>query len=297
MMVVSTKFPSSPKLRSLHLTRESSTSTVVLLSHHPEYYFEDGNLVILVENILFRVFRSTFTRHSSTFSDLFDLPQPSDNELLIEGASDANPVTLSGVSATDFERLLWILYPPTYGVCKAQTLDEWTSILELATKWDFASIRALAIRSIQSLDISPVDRIAISTKYDIADRWTMKAYIALCERPEPLSLAEADQLGLNTVVRIAQIREQLRRSGTSAGYNSLTRSAAGRRAEQQGTSWQRPNASERHRWDIGRSFLDQGGIPPPVKRRQTPVVSRPVRSAPSRSARLVAEAFGFPSST
>ncbi|KAI0785800.1 hypothetical protein C8Q75DRAFT_696685, partial [Abortiporus biennis] len=178
--------------------------------HHKDYYLEDGNLVILVENILFRVFRSTFRRHSSVFNDLFMLPEPVEGATGVEGSSDENPLVFSGISTVDFERLLWILYPPNYSMCKASTLDEWTSILHLATQWEFADIRTLAIRSLQSIDISPVDRILLSREYDIGGRWVLSAYTALCERAEPLTLAEASKLGLETSVRVAQMREQMR---------------------------------------------------------------------------------------
>ena len=65
--------------------------------------------VLQVENILFRVFRSTFIRHSAVFCDLFSLPTPSGRPT--EGANDTTPLQLPDVTARDFERLLWVLYP------------------------------------------------------------------------------------------------------------------------------------------------------------------------------------------
>ena len=69
----------------------------------------DDDLRHQVENTLFRVFRSTFTRHSGVFRDLFNLPKPVGGSP--EGLDDDNPLHFSGISAVDFERLLWILYP------------------------------------------------------------------------------------------------------------------------------------------------------------------------------------------
>ena len=187
----------------------------------------------------------------------------------------------------------------TYGTHKAQTLDEWTSILHLATRWEFTDIRALAINSIQSLNITPVDRIVISRDYDISGRWTLAAYTALCDRPEALTLEEASRLGLETSVRIAQMREQMRSTtGRGAGYRSLTRTAAARRASlPTPIRGGRGSSGERLQWDVARSFLDQEKISPPTR---TNTASPVKRSAPaakptglSRSARLVAEAFGI----
>ncbi|KAI0629687.1 hypothetical protein C8Q77DRAFT_1025903, partial [Trametes polyzona] len=176
---------------------------------HAEYYFEDGTLVVLVENTLFRLFRSTFTRHSAVFKDLFSLPTGPDGQPP-EGQNDANPLTFSGISAVDFERLLWVLYPSDYNTHRAKSADEWTSILSLATRWDFASVRALAIRQLQALDMAPVDRVLLAREFDIGGRWALAAYTALCERPAPLSVAEASRLGVETAAVVAQIREQIR---------------------------------------------------------------------------------------
>ncbi len=179
-----------------------------------------------------------------------------------------------------------------FGVHKAKTLEEWTSILDLATRWEFPDIRALAIRSLQSLDISPVDRIALSRDFDISGRWTLGAYTTLCERPEPLTFAEASKLGLESSIRIAQLREQLRGSSRPGGYRSLTRAAAARREP---NAPPKPPRQERLQWDIGRSFFDQGDIPAPIPR---PTLKRSgpktgTNTGLNRTARMVAEVFGL----
>ncbi|KAI8978253.1 hypothetical protein BD414DRAFT_421962 [Trametes punicea] len=269
------------------------------LIQHPDYYFEDGNLVILVENTLFRLFRSTFTRHSVVFRDLFSLPTGQDG-MDVEGHNDDNPLHFSGISATDFERLLWVLYPSNYGFYRATSVDEWRSILSLATLWEFTDVRALAIRSLQVLNMSPVERIVLAQEFDIDGRWTLSAYIALCERPEPLSLAEASQLGLDISIRIAQLREQLRarghKSSNMGGYHSLTHSAALRHgtAPPRTAGSSRPQRpAERLQWDVAKSFLVQGEIPPPARGpfRKTGVKASPT-SIPG-TGRLVAQAFGI----
>ncbi|KAJ7781299.1 ClpP/crotonase-like domain-containing protein [Mycena metata] len=73
---------------------------------HEEYYFEDGNLVIQVSGILFRLWGGSFRRHSKAF------PVP----LLDKAANDdEHPLVLEGVDSADFERLLWIVDPPVLG--------------------------------------------------------------------------------------------------------------------------------------------------------------------------------------
>ncbi|KAH9912776.1 uncharacterized protein BXZ73DRAFT_55888 [Epithele typhae] len=229
-------------------------------TRHPDYYLEDGNLVILVEKTLFRVFRSTFTRHSPVFRDLFSLPNPEGSTS--EGMDDANPVQLSGISPVDFERLLWVLYPLNYAHPRAGTLAEWTSILSLATRWEFSSVRTLAIHHIQSLPsafasplspptpspvstspdrrpskatstpVFPLDAILLARAYDLPrDRWLLSAYTALCTRPAPLTSAEAAGLGAEDTSRVARVREALRAREAGSrlgGYCAPTVSSAAR---------------------------------------------------------------------
>ncbi|KZT03910.1 uncharacterized protein LAESUDRAFT_683082 [Laetiporus sulphureus 93-53] len=264
---------------------------------HPEFYFEDGNLVILVEGTLFRVFRSSFTRHSAVWRELFLLPEPA--ECIPEGLSDDSPLFLSGISSVDFERLLWIIYPPRYGVHNAHGIDAWVSILDLAIRWEFADIRALAIRELQSLEMSAVDKIILSRRFDIRDQWAIAAYVALCERPTPLTLEEANRLGIDSAVRIAQLREQLRcRCRSACHEGSGCRSAAHDVFSRRG----HPNTShlraDRVHWEIAKIAI-RGDARPSSSSARTTASSKKASRSPRaegsspRAAKLVAEAFGL----
>ncbi|KAI0732483.1 hypothetical protein C8Q72DRAFT_817125 [Fomitopsis betulina] len=81
----------------------------LLPPYHEEFYFEDGNLTLLVEDTLYKVFRSTFTRHSSLWRDLYGMPHPT--AMPMDGSDDEHPLVLHGVYKHEFERLLWIIYP------------------------------------------------------------------------------------------------------------------------------------------------------------------------------------------
>jgi hypothetical protein len=92
-------------------------------------------------------------------------------------------------------------------------LDEWTSVLHLSSKWDFESIRSLALRELLPL-ASPVDKIVLGRKYGFDD-WLTPAFVAVCARAEPLSLAEAEKMSNADVTRIFQARERARSSNVS----------------------------------------------------------------------------------
>lgn len=47
-----------------------------------DFWFHDGNIVILAGTAAFKVHRGQLERHSEVFSDLFSIPQPKDQELI-----------------------------------------------------------------------------------------------------------------------------------------------------------------------------------------------------------------------
>ncbi|KIJ27536.1 hypothetical protein M422DRAFT_784864 [Sphaerobolus stellatus SS14] len=73
----------------------------------PDYYFEDGSAVILVQNVLFKVHRTILSRDSSAFETLFRLPS---GKQAVEGTRDSDPVILQGDTPEQFRSLLWSLY-------------------------------------------------------------------------------------------------------------------------------------------------------------------------------------------
>ncbi len=46
------------------------------LVHDPEFWFEDGSIVLVAHNIGFRVYKRLLSEHSPLFRDLFQMPQP-----------------------------------------------------------------------------------------------------------------------------------------------------------------------------------------------------------------------------
>ena len=85
--------------------------------------------------------------------------------------------------------------------------EEWKSVLHLSTRWDFASIRRLALGSIEPP--TPHDRLLLARTYSVDD-WVVPALSALCERTTPLSLSEARQMSIEDVVLVSTVREDIR---------------------------------------------------------------------------------------
>jgi hypothetical protein len=109
----------------------------------------------------------------------------------------------------------------TYGLT---TLDQWESVLHLASKWGFESILSLALREILPL-ASAVDKIVLGRKYGFDD-WLTPAFVAVCARAEPLSLEEAKRMDGEDVARIYQAREQARGSSTAVAMEVAQKAVA-----------------------------------------------------------------------
>jgi hypothetical protein len=80
-------------------------------------------------------------------------------------------------------------------------------VLHLSTRWDFSSIRRLALDNIQPP--TPHDRLLLARTYSVND-WLVPALSELCERRAPLNLVEARQMDIEDVVLIATVREDIR---------------------------------------------------------------------------------------
>ncbi|KIM86027.1 hypothetical protein PILCRDRAFT_816574 [Piloderma croceum F 1598] len=167
---------------------------------HNRYYFSDGNVIFLVEGTLYNIHRYFFHRDSSTFAFMFSLPFGGRGE----GLTDDEPIVFNKIKARDFDLFLSILYPAEFGLYAATTVDEWTAILDLAAKWNFRSIKTLAIKQLTPI-ASPIDKIVWGRKHQI-NEWLGGAYQSICARADPLTYEEGMRLGMEDVIKISAIR-------------------------------------------------------------------------------------------
>ncbi|KAJ6578913.1 hypothetical protein DFH09DRAFT_909392 [Mycena vulgaris] len=175
-------------------------------NEHPRFFFSDGTVVFLVEKTLYRVHRYFFERDSAIFASMFTLPSAVGERP--EGEVVENPIILEGVSALDFNRFLSILYPINFSTRDTASAEEWTSVLSLATRWDFTSLRELATQHLFAMT-SAVERIALGRRYDVPE-WLAPAYTEVCERKDPLNLAEGRLLELDDIIWIGKVRHCIR---------------------------------------------------------------------------------------
>jgi hypothetical protein len=101
------------------------------------------------------------------------------------------------------------------------TVDDWTCILDLAHRWQFDEAKNLAVRELEKIYISPIDRICLYQKYQVDEILLVPLYAMLCAREEPLNIDESEKLGMKTVVGVYHARERLRANPNDGGKSPL----------------------------------------------------------------------------
>ncbi|KAG9017366.1 hypothetical protein FRB93_007480 [Tulasnella sp. JGI-2019a] len=198
---------SSPSLLSI------ASGADTLPQRHAKFYYDQ--LVFLIENTLYGVPRFLL-RSSSYFITILEL---ADSGGTFEGATDDNPIRLTGITCFEMESLLAVLDARCMDGPHSLKSEGWEAALHLATMWHFDAARKYAIQNIESQypGQTPLERIVVAGKCQVG-QWLHPAYLSLCNRSEPLTIEEGEVLGLRrlgylptkgTRRREAKVRELL----------------------------------------------------------------------------------------
>ncbi|EIN06752.1 hypothetical protein PUNSTDRAFT_25128, partial [Punctularia strigosozonata HHB-11173 SS5] len=167
------------------------------------FYFE--TITFLVEGCLFKVPREHFAKGSSVFEGMFALPVVGPSS--IDGESDDRPLPLPGVSKHDFRQLLRVMFPrPSASGPPQLSCDEWVSVLKLSTMWQFAEIRARAVRELSAIAIDAVRKVVLAKKFSV-DQWLLPALNEIARRAKPIDVEDIEKLGLEYALKLAEVRE------------------------------------------------------------------------------------------
>ncbi|CAA7260384.1 unnamed protein product [Cyclocybe aegerita] len=177
------------------------------INRHDKYYIEGADMHVVAQKTLFRVHGYFFARESTVFNRRLNPASPGDVK---EGQTDNDPIILEDVSPEEFAKLLWVFYNPRYSIYDA-SIDDWTSILNLADKWGFREVKELAVRELhKSPSLSLIHKMALYQKYKVDPRHLVPLYAQLCERPTPLTREESEILGLEATLLVMTTREAVR---------------------------------------------------------------------------------------
>ncbi|CAL1709461.1 unnamed protein product [Somion occarium] len=118
-------------------------------TRHQEFYFHDGNVVIMAEKIAFRIHQGVLSRHSTIFQDMFSLPQPSTHD---EGYQiDGLPVVHVSDTADEFAHVVAALYDGGLNLRKSSNYHQplpfsvVSAYLRLGSKYHLDALREEAI--------------------------------------------------------------------------------------------------------------------------------------------------------
>ncbi|KAG8703133.1 hypothetical protein FRC08_003055 [Ceratobasidium sp. 394] len=195
----------------------TSTTTAVskpplATKRHSKFYFDNTLVVLQIEDALFNVHKYQLMK-SETFSDMFKTAE-ADPE---EGSSPEKPIVLEGVSASDFECLLTVLYATRFSTY--QPTPEASLIIpafRLANKWSFEDLRNYLL-PLAEKELTDIDKIVFAREFGIK-AWLAPAHTRLCQRKEPLNTDEAVKLGVHSLLLISRLREFPRPAHASATY-------------------------------------------------------------------------------
>lgn len=95
----------------------SATSTAVFESlpgrkRDKEFWFEDGNVILVVEDVEFRVYKGILAERFPVFRDMFSSSQPDVPEMVADHGDPSCPIVhLPGDSARDWLHVLRMFMP------------------------------------------------------------------------------------------------------------------------------------------------------------------------------------------
>ncbi|PFH52220.1 hypothetical protein AMATHDRAFT_84732 [Amanita thiersii Skay4041] len=170
---------------------------------HERFYFPDGTLSLVVEDRLYRLHQYLFIKHSSRFPGIMESPAPTKSPF---GWYDT-PTVLKDIKRVDFDRLLAYLYPEDLTVEGAKSTEDWSSILNLASRWGFKSLRERAISKLGAIS-SPIEKVVLGRGNNVLEL-LRPGYINLCQSTVPLSYEEGARLGMEDVIKIYRVRQEI----------------------------------------------------------------------------------------
>ncbi|KAG8810506.1 hypothetical protein FRC17_002910 [Serendipita sp. 399] len=171
----------------------SANHTTGRLYRHPDLYFDDGTLVIQVENIIFKIHRSMLVQYSTVIRDMLDPPT---DETSIDG-SDECPLLLPGDSSEGWELLLGLQYRVPLAEPERLRGKQLLKILMIAHKYCMERIESGIIAKLRTTwDYDGfVDMIVASQIIDSDDLYEDGLRQLIASKTLP-TLAQAERMGV-----------------------------------------------------------------------------------------------------
>ena len=145
---------------------------------------------------------------------------------------------MDGITAKEFEILLWVFYNPyddiiiiftqaansfihsKYSLYDAD-IETWKTILNLSNKLQFKEVKELAVRELHmKKDLPLVEKMALYQHHQVDQRHLVPLFAELVSRDTPLTLEESKILGPDSTFLVYTARERIR-SQSDGGKSPL----------------------------------------------------------------------------
>ncbi|TRM65661.1 hypothetical protein BD626DRAFT_627692 [Schizophyllum amplum] len=177
-----------------------------------EYYLEEGDVIVRVEDTLYRFHSYHLQRATTYFDKLLENTPPASWQSRGGGDVDEFLIVIDEVEATDFEALLWFFYESGYrwSCLVDKSFDEkWKSTLLLAEKFSMDEVAKVACYALHraSAALGDIYKIALCVRHGLSKEWIRGEMERVISRKECLSADEARQLGFEMTTVLADARE------------------------------------------------------------------------------------------
>ncbi|KAF7298006.1 hypothetical protein HMN09_01021600 [Mycena chlorophos] len=121
-------------------TDEDASETPITRS---KIWYKDGSVVLQASSTQFRVHFGVLAEHSTVFKDMYELPQPDDSGLTVEGC----PLVQLDDDPAELRRLLLVLYNPLK-LSEAISFSYVAALVRLGRKYAFTALLKAGVQRI-----------------------------------------------------------------------------------------------------------------------------------------------------
>ncbi|PVF93995.1 hypothetical protein CPB86DRAFT_789512 [Serendipita vermifera] len=168
---------------------------------HHRFYFEGGDLLIRVNNAIFKIHCDLIARRSVVMRDMFTLPSSA-----AQGQRTVE-VTLQGDSVNAWERVMELLYPDNLFKPPSFSADHWADILLLAHKYVMEDISEGSLQQLKASKppLNPIRMIKVALGVDSRELY-QEAVNELAKSQDMMSLEDARLIGIEAFYDICSLQ-------------------------------------------------------------------------------------------
>ncbi|KAL1662877.1 hypothetical protein GGF50DRAFT_128364 [Schizophyllum commune] len=182
-------------------------------SRSEEYYVEGGDIVVQVENTLFRLHGFHLKRATTFFEDFFKATVWDAQSRL--GQDDSSPLIIDKLKAKDFEALMWFFYRSAYSWSDSPDpshTQTWEFILHCAETLQMTQLCRVASHALNRANaLSDIRKVTLCAKHRLGSAWAKEEIKKVITRDDALSADEVHALGVDVAVLLNVSREKLLR--------------------------------------------------------------------------------------